>query len=645
MTKAAPQLDLISIGRSSVDLYAQQIGGALEDAQTFFKSVGGCPSNVAIGTARLGLKTGLITRVGDEQMGRFIRAQLEREGVATKGVVTDKARLTALVLLAVKDRTQFPLIFMRENCADMALDEGDIDPDYITSAAAILVTGTHLSRPGVEAASRKAVRLAKAAGRKVILDIDYRPNLWGLAGHDAGEARYVRSADVSRHIQAVLPDCDLIVGTEEEIAIAGGVEDILEALRTIRARSAATVVLKRGPMGCVVYPGAIPASIEGGIAGSGFPIEVYNVLGAGDAFLSGFLRGWLRGEDLATCATWANACGALVVSRLMCSPESPTFAELRHFLDRGSAHRALRLDPDLNHLHHATTRRPLDLPHGLMVFAIDHRRQFEEIADAAGKPRAAIATFKLLAVEAAERVAQRRPGYGILLDGTYGQDALFAAEQKHLWIARPVERPGTRPLDFEIGDDLGSHLVEWPATQVVKCLCLYHPDDDGETKRRQQRELLRVADAARTLGRELLIEIVASTLGPIDDRTAARAVDEIYALGIKPDWWKLEPQASGAAWQAIGDVVAARDPLCRGIVVLGLDAPADQLVRSFALASACPAVRGFAIGRTIFADTARAWFAGRLDDAAATAAMADAYRKLCQGWIETRGRTRPGSSP
>ena len=119
----APALDVITVGRSSVDLYGQQIGSRLEDVASFAKSVGGSPSNIAIGAARLGLRVGLITRVGDEQMGRFIREQLDREGVSLQGVSTDAERLTALVLLAVEDDRTFPLIFYRENCADMALSE------------------------------------------------------------------------------------------------------------------------------------------------------------------------------------------------------------------------------------------------------------------------------------------------------------------------------------------------------------------------------------------------------------------------------------------------------------------------------------------------------------------------------------------
>ena len=114
--------DIVTIGRASVDLYGQQIGGRLEDMGSFAKSVGGCPANIAIGASRLGLKAGLITRVGDEHMGRFIREQLAREGVDTSHVRTDPERLTALVILGVRDDKTFPLIFYRENCADWAID-------------------------------------------------------------------------------------------------------------------------------------------------------------------------------------------------------------------------------------------------------------------------------------------------------------------------------------------------------------------------------------------------------------------------------------------------------------------------------------------------------------------------------------------
>lgn len=629
-----PQLDVITIGRSSVDLYGQQIGSRLEDVASFAKSVGGSPTNIAIGAARLGLRAGLITAVGDEHLGRFIREQLGREGVSLRGVKTDSERLTALAILAVEDDRTFPLLFYRENCADMAIAEADIDADFIASAAAVVVTGTHFSRAVTAAAQHKAMGIARAAGRKVAIDIDYRPNLWGLAGHAAGEERYIRSDRVSEHLQAVLADCDLIVGTEEEIHIAAGTEDTLEALRKLRSISAGTIVLKRGPMGCVVYPGAIPGRIEDGIVGRGFPVEVYNVLGAGDAFMAGLLRGWLRGESWERAAEWANACGAFAVSRLLCSPEYATWTELQYFLANGSPLRALRHDRALSHVHWTMTRRPQ--PDRLLAFAIDHRAQLEQMADEAGAPRARIAEFKRLAVKAAADVASGRPGFGMLLDESYGRQALFDAAKHQLWIGRPVEEPGSRPVRFEGGPDVGSRLIEWPVTHTVKCLAFYHPDDPPDLKAEQVRTLKGLADAARRVGRELLVEIISGRYGALNNDTVAGALDELYRADIRPDWWKLEPQRQPMAWAAIGKVIEENDPWCRGVVLLGLDAPEAELDQAFRTAADARWVRGFAVGRTIFSDPARAWLAGRIDDANAVDEMAVRFRRLVQMWETAR---------
>ena len=627
-------LDVITMGRCSVDLYGQQTGSRLEDITSFAKSVGGSPTNIAIGTSRLGLQTGLITRVGDEQMGRFVLEQLAREGVATTGVTTDKHRLTALVLLAVENDKTFPLIFYRDNCADSALNVDDVDEAFVLSAKALLVTGTHFAKANTDASQRKAMAIAKAHGRRIIIDIDYRPNLWGLAGHGAGEERYIKSDKVTAHLQSILADCDLIIGTEEEVHIAGGTEDTLEALRVIRSFSKGVIVLKRGPMGCVVYPGRIPASLDGGIVGEGFPIEVYNVLGAGDAFMSGFLRGWLKDEPFETCATWANACGAFAVSRLLCSPEYATFEELQYFLKHGSKHLALRKDEAINHIHWATTRRG-HWPQ-LLAFAIDHRKQLEDMADKLGASRDRIAPFKQLAIKAIAKVSGGKPGFGTLLDDTYGRAAMFDAAKLGLWVGRPLEEPGSRPLRFEFTQDVGARLVEWPVEHCIKCLAFYHPDDPDEMKQEQGQKLRTLYEAARKVGRELLVEIIASKNGAMDDHTVARAMTELYALGIKPDWWKLEPQASEKAWDEIGRVIDANDPYCRGIVLLGLEAPEEELEKGFRAVAKQHHVKGFAVGRTIFNEAAQQWLPGTISDAAAVHMMAARFGNLVDIWNKVR---------
>jgi 5-dehydro-2-deoxygluconokinase len=623
-------LDIITMGRCSVDLYGQQIGSRLEDVTSFAKSVGGCPSNIAIGTSRLGLKSAVITRVGNEQMGRFVKEQMVREGVSTKGIVTDPKRLTSLVLLSVENDKTFPLIFYRDNCADSALCEADVDERFIASAQALLVTGTHFAHAVNDKAQRKAMRFAKKHKRKIILDIDYRPNLWGLAGHDAGESRYVKSNKVSAHLQSILKDCDLIVGTEEEVHVAGGSENTLKALAKIRSISKAVIVLKRGPMGCVVYPDKIPATLDGGLVGQGFPIEVYNVLGAGDSFLSGFLRGWLKDETHETSATWANACGAFAVSRLLCSPEIPTFEELQYFLKHGSPHRALRKDEAINHVHWATTRRK-HYPE-LLAFAIDHRMQLEDMADRCGASRDRISDLKRLAIAAIGKVSKGKPGFGTLLDDTYGRAAMFDAAANGLWVGRPLEKPGSRPLQFEFTQDVGSRLAEWPADHCIKCLAFYHPDDSITLREAQIQKYVDLQLAARKVGRDLLIEIICSKHGSVDETTAARAMTQLYQAGLRPDWWKLEPQQTAIAWDKIDRVIDAFDPYCRGIVMLGLEAPIEKLSTDFSKSANSKYVKGFAVGRSIFNEAAESWFKNEIDDAAAIRMMADKFNTLVTAW-------------
>ena len=246
-------LDLICVGRAAVDLYGEQIGGRLEDMQSFAKYLGGSPANTSVGASRLGLRCAMLSRVGDEHNGRFVRETLAAEGVDVSHLRTDPTRLTALVMLGIRDRETFPLVFYRTLCADMALCEDDVDIAFIATAQALLISGTHLSQPDTRAACLRAMHAAKAVGTRVVLDIDYRPVLWGLTSPGLGEKRFVPSAQVSEELQAVLHLCDLIVGTEQEIHIAGGSSVDLEALRSIRSLSSALIVMKRGPMGCVAF--------------------------------------------------------------------------------------------------------------------------------------------------------------------------------------------------------------------------------------------------------------------------------------------------------------------------------------------------------------------------------------------------------
>lgn len=625
------KLDLICMGRVAVDLYGQQIGARLEDMGSFAKYLGGSSGNVAYGTARQGLRSSMLARVGDEHMGRFLREELTSVGVDTSHLITDKERLTALVILGIKDEETFPLIFYRDNCADMAITPDDVDEEYIASARCLAITGTHLSNPNTREAVLTALKYARKHGVKTALDIDYRPVLWGLTSLGDGETRFIESEQVTSQLKEVLNLFDLVVGTEEEFHIAGGSTDTLTALKQVREVSDAVFVCKRGPLGCTVFDQEIPANLDDGIHVEGVRVDVLNVLGAGDAFMSGLLRGYLNDESWQQCCTYANACGALVVSRHGCAPAMPTKEELDDYLARADSISRPDLDTKLNHLHRVTTRK--SQWDELCILAFDHRVQFEEMAKAVDADITRIPQLKQLIFKAAQLAAQESgldQKAGLLCDSRFGQQVLNEVTGKGWWIGRPIELPGSRPLELEHGN-IGSQLASWPLEHVVKCLVFSHPDDDLAMKQAQEKQLKEIYQACCLSGHELLLEVILPKQLDYDDEHYIRMVSQYYDLGIKPYWWKLPPLSS-QAWQQMETVITERDAHCRGVVLLGLDAPEDELKQGFADASKSEIVKGFAIGRTIFAEPAREWLSGRSSDDELISQVKNNYQNLIRVW-------------
>jgi 5-dehydro-2-deoxygluconokinase len=622
-------LDLVCMGRTSVDLYAEQEGARLEDVQSFRKYVGGSATNIAVGTARLGVRSAMLTRVGNEHMGRFVRKTLTENGVDVRRVRSDPENLTPYVLLAVRAIEEFPRIFAYGDAADLAVEEGDVDPDFIASAKALLITGTPLSRPGTRAASLKAIQAAKEAGTSVVFDLDYRPVFWGVASHEEGGEMFVASEEVTEVYRSVLPDCDLVVGTEEEVRIAGGSTDTHEALRSIRELSGATIVLKIGAMGAIVFPGEIPARIEDGVRVPGFPVEVLNSVGAGDAFMSGFLSGWLREKPLEECLRLGNACGAIVVSRHGCSPAMPTTEELEYFLALEEKPRRLSDDEWLNRIHRATTHRE---PKELNVLAIDHRWQLEEVTDELGVDRGRLRELKVLLGWAFRRVAEGDEAAGVLIDDIYGDRALEEITGSGLWIARAVEVAKSRPVEFVGGPNPAATLRTWPEEHVVKCNLYWHPQDDPGTKELQEERVLQLYDACIVNDRRLLLEVQASPGTTYDEYSMADLISRFYEIGVRPEWWKIPPNPDPDVWKRIGDVVREHDPYCAGLLVLGQGAEEEELVESFVAAASESLCNGFAIGRSIYGDPARRWLAGEIEDEELISSVAESYERMISLW-------------
>jgi 5-dehydro-2-deoxygluconokinase len=628
-------LDVICLGRFAVDFYAQQIGARLEDVASFAKYLGGSSANTAFGCARLGLKAGLISRIGDDALGHFLVETIAREGCDVSHVSTDPTRLTGAVVLGIKDRETFPLIFLRENCADMAIAETDVEEAYIAKSRALLITGTHLSTEYINRISTLALERARKNDVRTVLDIDYRPVLWGLTKRGDGETRYVRSDNVTAHLHRMLPKFDLIIGTIEEFNIAGGSGDIMSSLEAIRRLTPATLVVKRGPLGCAVIDGAIPRSLDDAFNGSGVQVEVLNVLGAGDAFSAGFLSGWVRGEDYDACSRYANACGALVVSRHGCAPAMPTRTELDYYLANAQSIPRPDQDATLTRLHRVTApRAPRD---EVFAFAFDHRNHLFDLAQFVGADEARLPKLKRLFVDAVaetEHALDSRGTIGLLCDDRYGQDALNAATGRGWWIGRPVELPGSNPLEFDHGRSIGTTLVSWPQEHVVKCLVRYHPDAPIENRLDNEAQVRTLYDAVQASGHELLLEVVPGELPRTPD-TVFRALKRFYNLGIYPEWWKLEPMPA-EHWPAVDALIAERDPYCRGVLLLGSSASVEKLAVGFREARASTSCRGFAVGRCIFLEPSRHWLAGEIDDAMLVERVRATFERLIHAWREVR---------
>jgi 5-dehydro-2-deoxygluconokinase len=625
-------IDVICVGRVAVDLYSQQSGARLEDMQSFSKSLGGSSGNVAFGTARLGLKSSMVSRVGDEHMGRFLREELAREGVDISHLHTDPDRMTGLVVLGTRGDGTFPHIFFRTDCADMATSAEDFDEVYIALSKAVAVTGTHLSRDPSRAACVEAVRAARQSNTRTILDIDYRPVLWGLTSPGAGESRFVPSPDVTEHLQKVMSWFDVVVGTEEEFHIAGGSTDIEVALRAVRKQTDALLVLKLGARGCAFFEGPIPDDLTQGVLCPPFVVPVTNTLGAGDAFMSGFLRGYLRGEALPVCGMWGNACGALVVNWPLCAPAMPSFPELQTFLAKAANGPVdPSRDPDLRYLHRVAERK--QKWNNVAILAFDHRSQMEEVCSDPERIRYAKEQIARGAAAGARGSGLAAPH--VIVDDRYGAHVLATLTGAGGFIARPIELPGSRPVAFEGGGDVTHTLSRWPREHVVKCLVHYSTEDPDSLRAAQEARVRALWDACMSTEHELMLEVITPSDAAWGDWGMEGALERFYALGVRPDWWKLAAPSDASAWAKIEEAVQRNDPYCRGVLVLGLDATAEDLERSIVAAAHAPICRGFAIGRTIWRAPFERWLADG-DDASFQRDVAAGYARFVDVWRQAR---------
>ncbi len=328
--------DLLNMGRSGIDLYANDVGTPFTEITSFAAYVGGSPTNICVGAHRLGLKTALLTAVGDDPIGDFVLHFLNHEGIETRFIPRKGSHRTSAVVLGMEPPDKFPLVFYRENCADIQLTIDDVMTAPVTDCKVFQFAGTNLSKDPSRSATIYAAELARQSGAKVALDVDFRPDQW----HD------LRAFGVA--IRSVLPLADLVFGTEDEINAAlirdqGHIVvkdaqvsdtrvkgDLSESIAAILKYGPEALVIKTGSRGAIVYL-ANGEKIEV----PGFPVQVLKILGAGDAFAGGFLYGYVHDWGWYRSARLGNACGAIIVTKHGCANFMPTMAEVQAFAAAG----------------------------------------------------------------------------------------------------------------------------------------------------------------------------------------------------------------------------------------------------------------------------------------------------------------------
>lgn len=312
-------IDVLTIGRVSVDLYPQQSGVPLRDVTSFEKSIGGSPTNVAIAAARLGRRAAVVTRVGDDGFGDYIRARLADEfGVVNDYVSTDPELRTALAFCALDPPEEPPILFYREpRGPDMGLTIDDVPLHVVDDVSVLWVTGSRFAEDPSRSTVR-AVLARRGRQRHTVLDLDYRPTFW-------------RSAEEAReHIGAAVDHVTVAVGNRTECEIAVGTTVPDKAADRLLERGVELAIVKKGADGVLVATADSRTSVPP------MPVKVVCGLGAGDAFGGALVDGLIAGLDPAEIVTRANAAGAIVAGRLACSDAMPTPAEIEEMLAGGT---------------------------------------------------------------------------------------------------------------------------------------------------------------------------------------------------------------------------------------------------------------------------------------------------------------------
>lgn len=578
-------IDIICVGNAAVYLYSEQNGTPLDRASTFAKHVGGSAPTTAIGCSRLGLKSALLTSVGDDPMGKFFIDHLATERVNTSLIQVSPQKQTALSLKTHRMQT----LSYGEEAACLSLD----DKSQI-SAKAVLFTAELFSDPATATMAKDLIRYVHDQGMEVILSLD--------------------SQSSCKSLESVYSLCSLIIGTEAGIQAATEKTDSSTAIQCIQGLSSAKIVKIQESGGCTLYQKgekALEAPLN----------DTKEVSDSYEAFISGFLSAKLQGEENSICCKWANHCQVISSAHQSTPPTLPYKSALQLALEEPQRINEGRLIK----LHQTLTRDDEDT-RPLCLIAFDHRQQMQAYSNDSQH----IQHFKGLLYDAFSRAREKTSDcqLGIIVDDQFGAQVQARAMQDGVFCASSIEETNSFPIRFLKGQEASHILRHWPKNRAVKALIRISPQHTGEMEELQWERLLHLNQACIDWGQKLLIEMVVPASVPDAHTWVHQAIQRACSEGVQPTWWKLPPYPEIEMWRGIQDTIRRRTPHCKGILVIGQGEAWTSLANKLPNLSQVEMIRGFAIGRSIWRQAAESWFNKRMEDEAVVQQVAERYEHL-----------------
>lgn len=627
MKRQSLKSDIAILGQPFVDLYGEQIGSSLEEMLSFKKMIGGSAASIAIGCARLGLRISLISQVGDDEMGQFIIDTLQQENIDIKQVKKLPSLQTPLILRGTQNQKAFPAISYPTSPFAILRKENS-DSDHISKTNTLLVTAMNFLNEQTKHASRKAMIGAKENQIKIILSLDIFP-------------LKANTSEVFTALETILPLCDLIVGHEEDFQMAAGILNTYSALKHLRTLTSAILVINTEHGGFVIND-QIPAPWYNTTSHPGFKIDNHYNFAAKNAFISGFLYGWLEKNALEKCCEFAMASKAIVQSRYDRTADLPSHDELTAYLSDHNNIVAKTLEaPHFSHIHYASTHVTRQQHH--LAFTFGYHQQWQKMAQHFNADEATIHQAKNLIAHALKDIAASTPFSSIICDSDVQPHILELFPQEHT-IMHALESPGEIPLRFKNDPDLSQLMLQWPKNHGAKISLIYHPDDRYVLRGQQETTVSLLHRACRTTQHELFIELIPPAASLTTASTISHIMQRFYEIGIYPDWWQIMPPRDQRSWDSIARIISENDRYCRGVMVLGHLATLEQLPLMFDFACKQPFCKGFIISRSIFQQSLEQWFARRIDDQSLIEAVATSYQKAIDLWNEARQKAENANS-